>query len=515
MIYDAFGRELKPAKRPDDAVTAAASLRDRWSEYPSGGLTPQRLATILKEADAGDVYRQMELFEEMEEKDTHLASILQTRKLAVKGLDYSVVPVSEDTRDRDIADFVTECIQGLPDFEDNCFDALDAVGKGFSGLELYWDIRADKNVVRHIEWIHPKRFTWVNSTVPRLLTDSAPAMGIDLAPFKFIFHIHKTKSGHPMRQGCLRVCAWMYLFKNYNIKDWVAFAEVYGMPLRLGKYDPSATKEDKEALIQAVRSLGSDAAGIISKSTEIEFVEAVKNSGNDVYEVLAAFCNAEMSKAILGQTLTTQQGDSGSYGLGKVHNEVREDIRKADCESLSKTLRRDLIRPLVGFNFGWDVPLPWIRFDYDDPDDLNSEADRYKTLIESGLPITEDHIYEKFGIPKPKSGEKVVSFGKIGAETITQANKGLPAVSADSTTTGQEPHPADGLIERLMNEADFDPLMEPVARLVAEAATLEDLRDKLLDLYKEMDETALGELLARAFAAAGLLGRYKAATEAK
>ena len=38
----------------------------------------------------------------------------------------------------------------------------------------------------------------------------------------------------------------MYLFKNYDLKDWVSFAEVYGLPLRLGKYAPGASEADKE-----------------------------------------------------------------------------------------------------------------------------------------------------------------------------------------------------------------------------------------------------------------------------
>ena len=66
----------------------------------------------------------------------------------------------------------------------------------------------------------------------------------------------------------------MYLLKNFALKDWAAFNEVFGMPLRLGKYDNTASPADREALVQAIRNLGSDAAGVISKSTEIEFVEA-------------------------------------------------------------------------------------------------------------------------------------------------------------------------------------------------------------------------------------------------
>lgn len=518
-LYDGFGRLIVPEKRPDDRVLAVASVRDNYSGYPSNGLTPQKLAAILKEADAGDVYRQMELFEEMEEKDAHLYSILQTRKLAVTGLDFEIVPFSEEKKDRDVADFVADIIHNLPDLEDNLLDMLDAVGKGYSALELYWDIRNNKNIIRHMEWVHPKRFLWYDekgrSNTPRLLTDDAP-MGVDLPAFKFLFHKHKIKSGHPTRQGVLRVVVWMYLFKNYDIKDWVVFAETYGMPLRLGKYDPSATKEDKDALISAIRSLGSDAAGVISKSTEIEFVEAVKNS-TDVYSTLADFCNSEMSKAVLGQTLTTQQGTVGSQALGNVHNEVRGDLKKADCEQVSKGIRRDVILPVVGFNFGWDVNLPWFRFDYEDEADLKSEADRYKVHIESGLEIGEEHMYEKFNIPKPKKGEKIVG-GQIplnpplakgeAKQGDLKANKAI----AGSEEARQAKDTMDHFTDRLMIEADLDPMISPIEKLLSEVGSLEEFRDKLLNEYKGMEPVELGNLMQRALGAAELAGRVEALT---
>ena len=71
-------------RRPDTREVAVAQVSDKYSEYPSNGLTPVKLAEIFREADAGDVLRQMELFEEMEEKDPHLFSQLQTRKNAVE-----------------------------------------------------------------------------------------------------------------------------------------------------------------------------------------------------------------------------------------------------------------------------------------------------------------------------------------------------------------------------------------------------------------------------------------------
>jgi phage gp29-like protein len=116
----------------------------------------------------------------------------------------------------------------------------------------------------------------------------------------------------------------------------------------------------REALIQAARSLGSDAAGIVAKSTEIEFIEARKGSFPSVYESLAAFCNARVSKAILGQEMTSEPGGRGlgSYALGRVHLEVRQDIVEADCKAPAKTITRQILRPLIGFNFGSDEPIP-------------------------------------------------------------------------------------------------------------------------------------------------------------
>nr|WP_261945060.1 DUF935 domain-containing protein [Paenibacillus melissococcoides] len=98
-------------RRPELNEIAVAPVWDKYSTYPSNGLTPVRLAQIFREADAGDVLRQMELFEEMEEKDPHLFSQLQTRKNAVTGLDFEVIPFSDDEWDKQIAEFVKEQIR--------------------------------------------------------------------------------------------------------------------------------------------------------------------------------------------------------------------------------------------------------------------------------------------------------------------------------------------------------------------------------------------------------------------
>ncbi len=516
MIYGPDGKPISGRnKGPIIDEIAVVSVRDRWSTYPSAGLTPEKLARIFREADAGDVYRQMELFEEMEEKDCHLSCELGKRKQAVLALDWEIIPYSNSRADKKAAQLVADAME-FEGLEEVLLDILDAIGKGFSVTEIIWKIVNGQVGIDRLKWVHPKRITfgelpWGHPDQFRLLTDEEPVRGIELPDNKFIIHRYKARSGHPSRAGIIRVCAWMYLFKNYSLKDWVTFAEVYGMPLRLGKYDASTSEEDKEKLIQAVIQLGTDAAGIISKSTEIEFVQAMKNAGDNIYETLAEFCNREMSKAILGQTLTADVGDRGSYAAGKVHNEVRQDLTRADAKALAETLRRDLFRPLVRFNLGDGPNLPWMKFDLSEPEDLEKSANVYSILIRDvGLPVSKKHVYEKFGIPEPEPGEELL---------VPAMASPVPGLAMKAfKDTAPAPPPAnpqaevDALADRAREQAAaaIDTLTAPLRELIESGASLEEIRDRLAEIYSEMDTSELEELIARAVFVADLFGRWAA-----
>lgn len=316
-----------------------------------------------------------------------LFSQLQTRKNAVTGLDFEVIPFGDEPLDKEIADFIEEQLNGIESFEDVENDLLDAIGKGFAVSEILWGYDEGHVVVQDIKTRHQKRFFWDTLDDSfKVRTKDVPE-GILLPANKFIVHRYKARSGHTSRAGILRVVAWMYLFKNYDLKDWVSFAEIYGLPLRLGKYAPGASDSDKAALMRALIQIGSDAAGIIPDGTSIDFITTEKTSSSDLYERLARYCDEQISKAILGQTLTSDSG-GGSYAQSKTHNDVRHDLTVADCKALASTLRRDLIRPLCIFNFGEDKRIPYIRFDCEESEDLTQTATILGTLIEKvGLRI--------------------------------------------------------------------------------------------------------------------------------
>ena len=223
---------------------------------------------------------------------------------------------------------------------------------------------------------HYRRARWYAGT------DDEARIGIQpltapLAPFKFIVHAPKAKAGLPVRGGLARAAGWAYLFKNYVLKDWVTFAEVFGQPLRLGKYSPGATEADKQALLSAVANIGTDAAAIIPESMLIEFVETRGNGGAELYERFCEYLDKQVSKAVLGQTLTTEtpRDGGGSRAAAQVHDSVRRDIMESDARRLGATLTRDLVRPIVDLNLGPQRRYPRIALGLSADNDIKLFAD--------------------------------------------------------------------------------------------------------------------------------------------
>lgn len=501
--------------KPVRARVAVGDVNDKYSTYPSNGLTPRRLARIFRAADDGDVLEQMELFEDMEEKDSHLFSQLQTRKLAVTGLDWEVQPFSDEEQDKTVADFIDEQLKGIENLDDIFIDMLDAIGKGVSVMEIEWDVDTDgANIIENIEYVHPKKLIWNSQTDEMQICTREFPSGIELPENKFVVHKYKAKSGHTSRNGILRIVSWMYLFKNYDVKDWVAFCEVFGMPLRLGKYSAAASEEDKKALMEAIYSLGSDAAGIVPDSTMIDFIESQKTTSAEIYEKLARYCDEQISKAVLGQTLSSDSG-GGSYAQGKVHNEVRHDLTVADAKALAVTIRRDIIRPLVEYNFGYDVKIPFFTFDCQEAEDQKETVNIYKTLVcDMGLKIPESHIYKKFNIPKPEDGEKVLEPKEISRMQQPTPDDGLLAHSLKQEI-GAEQDQIDAMATEAMKQAEsaFQEMMKPILNVVDTADDLETLRETLKDekaikkLYEQMDSPELEDILHQAIYLSELIGR--------
>lgn len=313
--------------------------------------------------------------------DAHLSSVIDKRKNAV--LSSSV----EFQRNGKPDDAINEQILS-PWFYRCVSDILDARFWGFSLLQFY----------KNNEWIDydlvPRKH--VEPIRRLILSRQTDIQGISWDEFSDLLFV-----GRDADLGLLAKAAPWVIYKRNTTADWAQFSEVFGMPIQEYIYDTD-DEDARERALQDANSIGSLATFIHGKDTELQLREAGNKTGSaDVYERLVERCNSEISKLILGNTLTTESSDNGTQALGTVHKKVEESVAKADREYVLKVLNYDMtdIFARMGINTsGGKFCFPEKK-DVDPNTEMSILTQLHTTF---SLPIDDDYLYEKFGIEKPK-----------------------------------------------------------------------------------------------------------------
>lgn len=519
-ILDRYGRPIDTGKLRERQTATLRSLHETFAGHPSRGLTPPKLARILEDAERGSLVAQSDLFEDMEEKDAHIFAEMQKRKNALLTISWDIVPPENPSaQEKTQAEATKELIKAIPDFEDIILDAADAIGKGFSAQEIEWQLIGKTWLPKRLCWRPQSWFQLATYDQNEIRLRDNSADGAELQPFGWVVHRHKAKSGYVSRAGLHRVLSWPYLFKNYSVRDLAEFLEIYGLPLRLGKYPSGANDQEKATLLRAVIGIGHNAAGIIPSGMEIEFEEAAKGQ-HDPFVAMISWCERSESKAILGATLTAQTDEgSGAYALGDVHNEVRHDIRDSDARQTAGTLTRDLVFPIAVLNIPGITSAaraPRLVFDCEEAEDLKLYSDALPKLVGMGLRVPAKFVYEKLRIPQPLDDDEIL---RPATQPVTTA----PGEAALTALLSRESLDDARAINREIQEqiaqgaesiaGEWQKLLgkrlEDIVSLLEETGDLSLFRQRLDELLHMEPTTEVVEALARAGFAAHIVGRSR------
>lgn len=528
-LLDAYGNPINRAtvSQPVGGATLGG-VRSPITGYPGDGLTPARLAGILRDADTGNPLRYLELAETIEERDLHYLGVLGTRRRAVSQIQVTVESASDDPEHERHAQMVRTWLD-RDELQEELFDILDAIGKGYSLTSVTYDHSAGQYMPR-LESQDPRwfRFDRRDLTTPLLLDDNGAET--PLQPGRWIYARLQAKSGLPVRSGLARAATWAYLFKMYTQRDWAIFSQTYGQPVRVGKFGPGATDQDKQTLFRAVANIAGDMAAIIPESMMIEFIESGNvGAGHAMYKERADWLDQQVSKAVLGQTATTD-AVTGGLGSGKEHGDVRADIKKADARALAAVLNRDLIRVWVQLEFGPQPAYPRLKIEEEDEEDLKALADALGPMIDRGLEVEQGEILSRFGLPEPKAGAKLLrpqssAANAVPSQPTDRVIKRNPAVfkrveqvsgadgqmQSENAPTGKISlgSPVDLLSERMLVEAaaPTEAILTKIEAMVSAASSLEELRSMLLEGFPNIDVAELSDVLAMGLMVAELAGR--------
>lgn len=499
----------------EDQSARMAQLPKEFADHPGKNLTPARAATLLLDAEQGNLRALADLADDMEERDTHLFSELSKRRRACQFADWKLELHNPDATEQKALDQLTEIMRDVP-MASLIWDMTDAIHKSYSCIEQQWERVENQWLPTKLQHRPASWFMTVPDARDTLLLRTDSGTGEQLQPFSWITHIHKARSGYLTNTALARVLVWPFLFRAFSSRDFAEFLEIYGLPVRLGRYPSGSTTEERNTLLRAVTAIGHNAAGIIPANMAIEFQQAAEGQA-DPYMAMVAWAERGISKAVLGGTLTSEVDGKGSYAVGKLHDDVRLELRQADLRIISTTLTHDLIRPLALFNTTLKR-TPRLVLDDTAPEDLQLYADALPKLA-TVMPIPLAWAQSKLKIPAPNNDEPLLTATQRqnGQATLTH-KRGCSCcspVAALKSGNGQGDI-QDGLDDTIPPELQstslnlIKPLLDKAVAAIKAGEPAEGVMSELLSGYPDMEASQLQDTLAKAFLIADLAGQWEA-----
>jgi len=436
-----------------------------------------------------------------------------------------------------IADAYRENVVEKPNFTGMVFNLLDGLGKGFAVVEPVWDTKTTPWTFSEFDYKDPHWFHFDRIGHRELRLRDETWEGKRLPGGVFLVHEPTIKSGLSIRGGLARVASIAYMAKAFTLKDWLAFMEVFGMPIRVGTYNPETIKEGERATLRnALANIGHDAAAMIPEGMNIDIVESMSrgSGGESLFGGLADYLDKQTSKAVLGQTMTTDDGSS--LAQATVHQDIFQQFIALDARQVSNTINLGITTPWCQFNFGDNAPICKLEIDTTPPEDLKvfTEA-ALPWVVQGGLRVSASWVREKFGIPDPEEteGENPEILGGMSAEekeAEEAAKEDEEAAKEDEEAAKDAPAPDDAedraqnralppiklrdvaLTEDLVTEssAQWNRVMQPhhkaLIELARSANSYDEFAARLEGLAQEFDSDPFVDLLARTMAKARGIG---------
>lgn len=391
-----------------------------WDQFRriGGSLTPQQVSAIMRSADGGHMEELVDLANDARQKDLTLQCVLGTRELAIQGLPWELHFPGRDRKSskgsRQIG-LVQDVCRNHPDLPALIAHLTGAAFYGYSVSELEWERDGRYLVPGEIRNLSQRRFGFRDTDGRFVWRDQQTNwQDVDfqtLYPYRFVVSQPRINGDVPCREGLVRPLMWAALFRNWTLADWLKLGEIAWKPWRVGTYEKTASNEDIDTLVAVLKSMSSSGVAVLPETTKVAIEWAKANAGTNAgHAELFELIGREMSKGVLGQTLTTEQGRVGSQALGNVHNEVRKDIREADARHIASVLTWQFVSAIITLNFGRDAEVPHWRFLTEEAADIKVFSEGLGNLVAPskgiGMKVSAAWARDRLGIPEPQDGEE-------------------------------------------------------------------------------------------------------------
>ncbi len=474
---------------------------------------------LLRAAEQGYPDRLFGLYRDILASHAHTQAEFSKRKLAVLGQPFTLTSADPENaaqvaHTRAVQDHLTD----LPGWQRAMSHALDSSLYPVSLLERWYapsgraGWRYELGGIRGVPHLH---LAWPFGEFSIRQTDAeGNFLGTYAKPDP---RLHFSHQGNLLASvpewwgGPMRAILFWWLFSVMDRDWWARFLDRFGSPFLQGSYDPNDERGRYE--LEGAFSAATKLFGIVvSNETDVKLHQANATQGGDAFEKFHATANQEISKLIVGQTLSAQGQNLGlGGGQAAVQAEVREDIRQFDATCLAATLRSHVLLPLWRLN-GWTMPLPTVSWGAMASEEAEVNGQLLAALYAAGIVPTDEGLavvsrrlgYGLQRIAAPPAPGTRVALSAVPTEPARVTL--LPAVAARAARQAQ----ARGAVDALVRQAtpELAKLMQARAAdytaAILSSATPEEAAQAIADLTASAEPGAAEELIANVLSSAAV-----------
>jgi len=367
-------------------------------------------------------------YREVEEKDTAIAEALETRRVLAMGRDSKVH--SADSQNGAAQRYAAETaafLESIPQFRLACSELLDAPAYGYSVLEIDWNSDESGVSVGRLIGRPQELFRFGGLLEPQtgelMLSDFPGGQGKPVPPAKFLVATYHQRAGDRRGLPLLRRLFWPSWFKRQALRLHLHYLEK-GPGTVVVKYNTSAADTEKDKALEAAQAIAEEIAVAVPETFNLlpEALQTTRTRDGNDFRMLFDYLDAEMTRMILGQTLSTRGAEQGrgTMALGEVHMQTLFEYIRNDLAGLEDVINEQLLKPWLRWTFGPQAleraVRPYWRTDKQPPKNVTGALDQLAKARMMGAKIPVLEVYERGQIRQPDEGEAVLPASALPSD---------------------------------------------------------------------------------------------------
>jgi phage gp29-like protein len=407
----------------------------------------------------------MSYYRELEEKDEDVSNALDTLKLTVTSRARNVQPANDkDSLAVDIKDFIDQQLEQI-EFDTVLDCILDAPGYGFSVQEMIFDVSAGQASLVEIADCPQELFLFGNRFRPQVgalqfLDQPWASEGVEAPESKFVITSYRKRQRNRMGRPLLKNVFWPSWFKRNMQRLWVQYAEK-GPGTAVVYYNDPDNASEKKLAAEIAQAIIDNVAISVPQSfkLETELLKIARSQNPSVYKEFLTLMQYAITRRILGETLTSfgNEGGRGSQAQGKVHADTLDARSVALSKHVMSIVNKQVIRPLVLWNYGPDAPMPKLTIEIAESEDLVKRVNVDSSLQKMGKQFDANYVTGTYGVPLVKGEDPTAPLAPNAAALPANApDTGDGAAFAEGTPEQQahrEMKEFDDLFAQLRDDA--------------------------------------------------------------